>query len=59
MAGNMFDAPYVAMIDSGTFWRCDHGRTRFAKRTCHSCGIRRPVKYVKYGVRQLRRIFAC
>lgn len=28
---NFYDPPFVSMIDSGTFWRCPHGKTRWAR----------------------------
>lgn len=45
MSKNMYDPPFIAMIDSGTFWRCDHGYTRFGDETCWRCAVRRPLRW--------------
>lgn len=40
---NFYDPPFIAMIDSGTFWRCPHGHTRFrSKPGCFRCALVRP-----------------
>lgn len=45
---NMYDV-HPVMIDSGSFWRCDHGYSTFAGKTfdCWRCGLWRPVKFFK------------
>lgn len=43
---NLYEAPARYMIDSGTFWRCDHGYTRFAGH-CWRCGIWHPIRFLR------------
>lgn len=50
MSRNMYDPPFIAMINSGTFWRCDHGYTRFSGSTCWRCAVRRPRRWWKYSL---------
>jgi hypothetical protein len=43
---NFYDRPFVAMIDSGTFWRCKHGHTRFRSAPgCGLCVLKRPSRW--------------
>lgn len=37
MAGNNLYDSHPVMIDSGTFWRCDHGLTGLEGRECIAC----------------------
>lgn len=46
MGNNLYEPPYILMIDSGTFWRCDHGYTHF-KGHCWRCGVRHPIRFLK------------
>jgi hypothetical protein len=34
---NFYEPPFMTMIDSGTFWRCFHGVTRFGDAGCPHC----------------------
>jgi hypothetical protein len=34
---NMNEPPFYTMINSGTFWRCTHGVTRFDENGCVAC----------------------
>lgn len=45
-ARNYYEAPFVAMIDSGTFWRCPHGETRFGN-GCRGCAAAKPMTYLR------------
>lgn len=46
---NYYDAPFIAMIDSGTFWRCPHGHTRFRTRPgCGRCALFRPRHWLTF-----------
>lgn len=45
-ARNFYEAPFVAMIDSGTFWRCPHGETRFGD-GCRGCAVAKPLTYLR------------
>lgn len=46
---NFYDPPFVAMIDSGTFWRCPHGHTRFrSKPGCGWCVLVRPRRWLSF-----------
>lgn len=35
------------MIDSGTFWRCRHGRTQLGA-PCWRCGLFHPVRWLRH-----------
>lgn len=45
--------PFIVMINSGTFWRCDHGYTRFGG-NCWRCGIWHPFRFARAVFRSLR-----
>ena len=46
---NFYDPPFIAMNDSGTFWRCSHGKTRFATKTgCGHCALLRPREWLGF-----------
>jgi len=51
-ARNYYEPPFVAMIDSGTFWRCPHGETRFGD-GCRSCAIAKPLTYLRTRFKRL------
>lgn len=36
------------IIDSGTFWRCRHGHTKFVP--CFCCGMRHPIDFIDHWV---------
>ena len=46
---NLYE-PHPIQIDSGTFWRCDHGKTGFGKEMkwigCFWCAVRKPIIYL-------------
>lgn len=48
---NLYE-PHVLMIDSGTFWRCDHGETGWYP--CPRCGIKHPLKYLAHAWEEKR-----
>ena len=43
---NVYDRGNPIMIDSGTFWRCDHGRTMLGS-ACWRCGTRHPIRFLR------------
>jgi len=49
--GNLY-GPHSLQIDSGTFWRCKHGKTGFGKnlswRGCLRCAISNPRGYIRF-----------
>jgi len=49
--------PHPLQINSGTFWRCDHGRTGFGKDMewvgCEDCGKQDPDAKYKWDRRAL------
>lgn len=54
MTNNLYE-DHPLMIDSGTFWRCRHGKTG-AYKPCWKCGLFHPIRllqdywsYIKYG----------
>ena len=52
---NFYDPPFVAMIDSGTFWRCPHGKTRFStKPGCGWCALKRPLELLGFLIGRIR-----
>jgi hypothetical protein len=54
---NLYD-PHPLMIDSGTFWRCDHGTTGFGSgmvwKGCRRCAIQRPRRALRSWLRNVR-----
>jgi hypothetical protein len=42
---NLYDEHYL-MVDSGTFWRCRHGKTGFAGE-CWRCGFFHPFRLIR------------
>lgn len=46
----------IAMINSGRFWRCPHGYTVFTDDICWRCAAKRPVAFLRYAVRRIKRI---
>lgn len=36
------------MIDSGTFWRCQHGYTKFTTEVCKDCARAAPEAFERY-----------
>ncbi len=43
---NFYDPPFISMIDSGTFWRCPHGHTRWRdKPGCGRCVLYHPRRW--------------
>lgn len=45
MKKNLYE-PHPFMIDSGTFWRCEHGSTGWY--ACFRCGLWHPIKFVRH-----------
>ncbi len=45
MRRNLYE-PHPFMIDSGTFWRCDHGSTGWY--ACTECGKAHPEEFKKH-----------
>jgi hypothetical protein len=54
MNRNFYDPPFVVMINSGTFWRCPHGKTRLgSKPGCGHCALVRPRHLLGFLLRRL------
>ena len=46
-SGDNLYEPHVFMIDSGTFWRCRHGKMGHHS-PCRRCGIKHPLQFLKH-----------
>lgn len=48
---NLYES-HPLMIDSGTFWRCDHGTTGYTNglrwKGCWRCALRNPIRYLRW-----------
>ncbi len=51
MSNNLY-IPGPLMIDSGRFWRCKHGFTRF--KSCWRCGLFRPWEWLHHVFDEIR-----
>lgn len=45
--GGIFYEPSMLQIDSGTFWRCHHGRTKL-NGPCWPCALRHPLLALRW-----------
>lgn len=44
MTGNLYTSRQL-MINSGQFWRCTHGYTKFTTAICWRCALARPLAF--------------
>jgi hypothetical protein len=56
---NMYE-PHPFMIDSGTFWRCEHGTTGYVNKNnetkwvgCKKCAQKKPLTWLKHRIHNL------